>query len=115
MTRLWTLEKAAQELDVPLGSLRSAAERHGFLVRMGRSLRIDPDTLEEFVEQCREEPQEQDYTSAPKERARATGSSVMAEDPCQRALATADRLSKSSPSTSRKRTDRPPAPVVPIK
>ena len=45
MPRLLTIDEAANELGVPAGSLRRAAERHGFLVRMGRAIRIDADTL----------------------------------------------------------------------
>ena len=35
MPCLITIEEAAAELGVPKGSLRTAAERHGLLVRMG--------------------------------------------------------------------------------
>ena len=45
MPRLLTIDEAANELGVPAGSLRRAAERHGFLVRMGRAIRIDPNDL----------------------------------------------------------------------
>ena len=38
---LRTLEEAADDLGVPLRSLRTAAEEHGFLVQMGRAIRID--------------------------------------------------------------------------
>jgi len=41
MPTLITLAEAAAELGVPLGSLRSAAKERGYLVRLGRSLRID--------------------------------------------------------------------------
>ena len=45
MPRLFTLDEAATQLGVPRASLRVAAEEYGFLVRMGRAVRIDPDTL----------------------------------------------------------------------
>ena len=45
MNRLLTIDEAAEQLGVPRGSLRAAAEEHGYLVRMGRSVRIDPNDL----------------------------------------------------------------------
>lgn len=54
MTRLWTVEQAAAELGVPKASLRAAAARHGMLVRIGRAVRLDPDTFEELLSRCRE-------------------------------------------------------------
>lgn len=54
---LATLEEAAQELGVPKGSLRSAAEEHGYLVRMGRAVRIDRNDFEALVEKCKEPAQ----------------------------------------------------------
>ena len=45
MPRLLTLNKAAEALGVPVASLRGAAERLGFLVRMGRVVRIDANDL----------------------------------------------------------------------
>ena len=45
MPHLLTLKKAAKALGVPVASLRGAAERHGFLVRMGPALRIDANDL----------------------------------------------------------------------
>ena len=45
MPRLLTLNKAADALGVPVASLRGAAERHGYLIRMGRVVRINPNDL----------------------------------------------------------------------
>ena len=42
---LLTIDEAAERLGVPRASLRSAAQEHGYLVRMGRAVRIDPDKL----------------------------------------------------------------------
>ena len=38
MPRLLSNPEAAEELGVPARSLRSEAERHGYLIRMGRVL-----------------------------------------------------------------------------
>ena len=45
MPRLLTLDEAAETLGVPAASLRGAAERLGFLIRMGRAIRIHPNDL----------------------------------------------------------------------
>ena len=110
MPRLLTVDEAAKELGVPRGSLRTAAERHGFLVRMGRHTRIDPNTLPELVEKCRGNPQERDSTNA----STAYGSSATGSDPCQRALATAAKLKECSRDTSRNETAQP-GRVIPLK
>lgn len=52
---LATLEEAAKELGVPKGSLRAAAEEHGYLVRMGRAVRIDRNDFEALVQKCKEQ------------------------------------------------------------
>ncbi len=41
MVKLLTIEQASKLLNVPKGSLRSAALGHGFLVRIGRAIRLD--------------------------------------------------------------------------
>ena len=56
MEPLLTPDQAAKTLGVPVASLRGAAERHGFLIRIGRSVRIDPNDLKEIVKRCREHP-----------------------------------------------------------
>lgn len=75
---LLTIEAAAQRLNVPAASLRTAAQQHGMLVRMGRALRIDPDTLPELVEKCREKPQGQGSVGAP---TKASGASATQASP----------------------------------
>ena len=65
MTRLLTLEEAAAERGVSARGLRRDAERLGFLVKIGRAVRIDPNDLGEFVKQCRVNPKEQDCTTVP--------------------------------------------------
>ena len=64
MTRLLTLEEAAAELGIRKGSLKTAAKRHGFLVRMGRAIRIDADTLGELIEKCRDSARDPASTDA---------------------------------------------------
>ena len=113
--RLLTIDEAADQLGVPAGSLETAARRHGFLVKMGRATRIDPDTLGELIKLCRENPQARDSTSAPlKGGEPVILSSAMADNSCQRALATAEKLRARSRGTSRSGTG-PPARVIPLK
>ena len=114
MSRLLTLDEAAERLGVKPGSLETVAKRHGFIVKMGRSIRIDPNSLEELIEKCRENPLEPDSTNEPKARAPAYGSSETVDDSCQQALAIADKLKERSRATSRSGTG-PPAQVHPMK
>ncbi len=90
MPRLLTIDEAAAELGVPPGSLRTAAEKHGFLVMMGRARRIDPATIPELIRKCRNEPAPQDRGArhAPASRLSAT----RADDTSQRALQSAAKL-----------------------
>lgn len=53
MVKLLTIEHASKLLNVPKGSLRSAAEEHGFLVRIGRAIRLDESQLGDLVEKCK--------------------------------------------------------------
>ena len=98
--RLLTVPEAAAELGVKPGSLRSAAERHGLLIRMGRAVRIDPATFPELIEKCR------DQQKAPASSAVTTASgtsATKAESSVQRALATAEKLKRHSRATSPKK------------
>lgn len=56
MSKLLTIEQASKLLNVPKGSLRAAAEEHGFLVRIGKAVRIDQDQLGDLVEKCKVPP-----------------------------------------------------------
>jgi hypothetical protein len=51
--RLRTIPEAANEIGAPAKSLRAVAEKHGFLIRMGRALRIDPTDYPELKKKCR--------------------------------------------------------------
>ena len=115
MTRLLTLDEAAERVGVPKRGLRIEAERRGLLVKIGRAVRIDPNDLEELVKKCRVKPQEQDCTAAPTSAALEPTKSATADDASTRALATADRLRKLSRDTSRNETGPPPAPVILLK
>ena len=74
MPRLLKLDEAADELGVPCASLRTAAEEHGYLVRMGRAIRIDRETLPELIDLCRDHPRERDSSAS------ATASGTSATD-----------------------------------
>ena len=90
MPRLLTIEEAASELGVPPGSLRTAAEKHGFLVMMGGARRIDPSTIPELIRKCRNEPVPHDrIDSHPPESGIPR---TRAKDNSQRALQSAAKL-----------------------
>jgi len=94
MPRLLTIDEAAAELGVPPGSLRTAAEQHGFLVMMGRARRIDPSTLPELIRKCRNQPVPRDrgHRHAPQTSTSAT----TAHDTSRRALQSAAKLKRFS-------------------
>ena len=52
---LATIEEAAKELNVPKGSLKTAATDYGFLVRMGRAIRIDRNDYPKLIKACRDQ------------------------------------------------------------
>ena len=70
---LCAIKDAALALGVPKASLRTAAENHGFIVRMGRAVLLERDRLNELVKKCRDKPREPDSTSLPPAR---TGTSA---------------------------------------
>ena len=105
MHRLLTIEEAATTLGVPVGSLLTAARRHGFLVKMGRALRIDPNDIPELIEQCRDKPKAPGYI-AEKTAAVTTSSGTPDAGRSQRAQETAEKLKRFSPDISRRKTDR---------
>lgn len=105
---LLTFEAAARQLNVPVASLRAAADEHGLTIRMGRAIRIHPDDLGRLIELCREEPKDRAYSGAKTDK---PGKSETRAAPVSRpALAAAERLKRSLRTTSPSST----APVVPL-
>ena len=90
MPRLLTIDEAAAELGVPPGSLRTAAEKHGFLVMMGRARRIDPSTIPELIRKCRNEPVPQNRSDH--RPPQTSTSATTAHDTSRRALQSAAKL-----------------------
>ena len=104
MPLLLTIDQAAEQLGVKPGSLRTAAQRHGLLVKMGRAVRINPNDIPELIKSCQGKPKDRGCTVA----ATASGPSVIrAENSSQRALASAEKLKQRSRGTSPKKTDQP--------
>ena len=111
MSRLLTLDEAAADLGVPRASLRVAAERHGYLVRMGRALRIDPNDIPELVEKCREPQKAPASTAGP---TTAATSSATTAGQSQQALEIAETLKRRSRAISPQRAG-PKADVIRLK
>lgn len=102
MGRLWTVDRAAREWNIPASALRKEADRHGLLVRFGRSVRIDPETIPELVKKCRSEPKAPVSIGT---RPNPSGSfEILADQKLQQARQTAQMLKSGSPSTSQKGT-----------
>jgi hypothetical protein len=98
MELLCKIEDAATELGVPPASLRTAAEAHGYLVRMGRAIRLERDRLPELLMKCRDHPKEQGSTNSP---TAITGiSATQASQTVQRAAQAAAKLKKRLGPTS---------------
>ncbi|MFU1479070.1 helix-turn-helix domain-containing protein [Roseovarius sp. C7] len=87
---LLTIEEAAKMLNVPKQSLRSAAQSHGMLVRMGRAVRIDPNQLRELIELCRGNRKDRDSTGGTQRESGA--SAIRAVPTVQQARQTAAKL-----------------------
>lgn len=102
MGALWTLYKAASELNIPRAALHREADRHGLLVRFGRSVRIDPATIPELIEKCRSAPKAPVSTGT---RSRDAGSfETLADQKLQQAQQAAQRLKRGSRFTSQSGT-----------
>lgn len=115
MNRLLTLDEAAGRLGVPKRGLRREAEAHGFLLRVGRAVRLQEDELKELMDRCRVKPKELDFTAAPTSVVPEPTKSATADDASARALATADKLKKRSRATSPNGADPSPAPVIQLR
>lgn len=95
---LLKVEEAAKELGVPKAGLRTAAEKLGLLIYMGRSPRIDPNNYEELIKGCQGKPLEQGSTC---EKTRASSSSETPDTPTnQQAREIAAMLKKGLRPTS---------------
>ena len=95
---LLTIEQAAKLLNVPKASLLTEAQRHGFLVRMGRAVRIEQDSLGELVKKCRDQQKEQGSTNLNTGRNTILG--IPDSQINQRAAQAIAKLKKSSRRTS---------------
>jgi hypothetical protein len=97
MALLMTIDEAAKEIGVPKSSLKSAAQAHGLIIRMGRALRIDPNQLPELFRKCQDQQKGQGSTNS--STARIGTSETLAKPTAQRAADAAKMLKKPSPPT----------------
>lgn len=98
MINLGTIDEIASEIGVPKKSLQKAAERHGYLIRIGRALRLDRNQITELLKKCQDPPKEPDSTSSLTDR---TGTSATRGNPTgQRAAQAVQMLKKRSAPTS---------------
>lgn len=98
MPSLMTIEAAAAEIGVPKASLRSAAEQHGFLIRIGRAIRIDPNQLPELLKKCQNAPKA--HASIGTNPGESGSSAIQDARKLQQAQQTAQRLKDASRNTS---------------
>ena len=98
MTHLCKIEEAAAELGVPVSGLKTAAETHGFIVKMGRAIRLERDRLPELIKKCRDQPKGQGSTSSNTD---PTGTSETRDSrTAQRATQAANKLKRRLVPTS---------------
>lgn len=98
---LWTFDKAARETNVPVASLRRAADRHRLTIKIGRAVRIDPNDLGKLFELCRAEAKGRDYSG---EEIATSGTSETAKSDGRPARQAAQMLKSCSPHTSSEST-----------
>lgn len=102
------IEDVAAALGLPKASLRAAAEEHGYLVRVGRAVRMDKGRIQELIDKCRVQPKEQGSTNT---STRHTGTSQTQGKPhAARAAQAAKMLKKPSRHISQQKA----APVLPM-
>ncbi|MEH7826822.1 hypothetical protein [Gemmobacter denitrificans] len=99
---LLTIAEAATLIGVPKASLRTAAERHGFLIRMGRAIRIDPDQLPELLRKCQNTPKAPASTGT--NRVENGSSATLDAKKLQQAQQTVQKLRNSLRNTSQAAT-----------
>lgn len=98
-------------LGLPVRGLRDAAERHGYLIRVGQAIRLDVADLGELLDKCRSRPREPACSSDAAPDAPPSGSSRTRVSPSVRqAQQIAERLKSRSPTTSPRAT----GDVVPL-
>ena len=97
MPRLLTLDEAADQLGVSKRGLRAEAERHGYIVRIGRKPLLDAAQLGELIEKCRDHPRERDSGG---KATRATGTSATARNGSRPGPMIEDELTKRLPDSS---------------
>jgi hypothetical protein len=98
MTELIALDEAAKQLGVPKASLRAAAEQHGFIVRMGRAIRIERNRLGDLIKKCRDPQKAHDSSNT--STGRNTTSRTPVDSQAQRVAQAAQKLKKRSRHTS---------------
>lgn len=98
---LLTFEDAARQMGLPVASLRSAADRHGITIRMGRAVRIHPDDLGRLIDLCRVDPKAPACTGGQTDRPSKSETTTTGHRPAQ---AAALRLKARSRNTSREST-----------
>lgn len=105
MSRLLSIDEAADRLNVPTSSLKTVLDRHPqFRIKMGRAVRISTDDLGDIVEACREKPKAPGSTGGKHPGAeKASGSSSTPASPSGRpAQAIGAKLTSRSLPTSQK-------------
>ena len=75
LPRLLDVAEAAAAINVPVKSLESAAEKFGYLYRIGRSKRLHPDEIEELLLRCRKDPKDRACTGEKGPTVKASGKS----------------------------------------
>lgn len=108
--RLISIDDAAKQLGVPMAPLLRAAEKHGFLILLGRCKRLYSDELPELLDKCRNRPKVLDCSLESEEDENLSTSSETGSLSKARAQTTANRLKSISRNTSHGKT----AKVVPL-
>lgn len=99
--RLMTFDEAAKKTNVLVASLRKVSDDLGTTIRMGRSVRIDPDSLTEVIEKCRQPPKVRVSTRGPEKTAAGSGKSETKQNEYRPALRASERLKSCSQNTSK--------------
>ncbi|WP_253949225.1 hypothetical protein [Mangrovicoccus sp. HB161399] len=104
-----TIPEAAKRLGAPKAVVERVAADLGLLIVFGKRKKIDPNDLPEIMNACRSKPRALASTAG--KIPASTSSATPAAGSAQQALATAERLKRLSPATSKNAT----APVVPLR